>query len=106
MGGEYTSCKINNWKKIAPMPRAYIPPVGDFSKILLPNPDWTGVPWTREIIERMVRKRFAPNELQGVVWVDLCEDGANPGSVLKAVKERIFRGALQTLAVGATDELA
>eukprot|EP00978_Attheya_sp_CCMP212_P038535 scaffold191920_cov49-Attheya_sp.AAC.2 len=99
-------CKINNWKKISPMPRAYIPPVGDFSKIPLPNPDWTGVPWTGEIIERMVRKRFAPNELQGVVWVDLCQDGANPGSVLKAVKERTFLGAHQTLALGATDELA
>lgn len=84
-------CRINNWQKIAPMPRTYNPPVGNVSKSELPDPDWTELPWTSDQLQKMVEKRFTEEELSGVEWETLCIHGEIPGTVLRQVAALVRR---------------
>jgi hypothetical protein len=86
-------CRINNWKKIGPMPGCYVERPPEKQKRdadVLPNPEWTLMPWSREGILVLVRKRFTEAELKDI-QLDFIQHGANPLRVIKFIKTMIKR---------------
>jgi len=84
-------CKINNWKKIRPMPGSYagLPPE-ESTADELPDPNWTMMPWSAKELRRLVEKRFSDSELDSIS-LDFITDGANPADVMATVREMIAR---------------
>jgi hypothetical protein len=66
-------CKINNWKKIGPMPRSYAEvPLEEGSAEVLKNPIWTLMPWSKEEMQALMHRRFSKKDLAGVDldWIE------------------------------------
>jgi hypothetical protein len=82
-------CRINNWKKVGPMPGSYSePPPEERDAAVLPDPDWTDMPWSKDELLSVVKKAFTQAELKDVS-LDFIETGANPGRVKKLIEGKI-----------------
>lgn len=88
-------CKINNWKKIRPMPGSYneLPPEERTAQYL-PAPNWTMMPWSKKELQALVRKRFSDSELEGI-GPDFIKDCANPTFVIEIIQSIIAKKATE-----------
>jgi hypothetical protein len=60
-------CRINNWKKITPMPGSYVEiPPEERDAATLPDPNWTLMPWSEQELLYLVAKRFTTADLVGI----------------------------------------
>jgi len=77
-------CRINNWKKIAPLPGSYVDiEIDERTAEKLPDPTWTLMPWSSEEMTAFVEKCFPKIDLSCLSFP--ITDGMNPTAVHRAV---------------------
>lgn len=68
-------CRLNNWKKVVPMPGAYEPPAGnsDGREQKCPDLDWNHMLWSHQQLLQLVKSH-----------------GVNPTTVIRYLKEKLI----------------
>lgn len=96
-------CRINNWKKIVPMPGAYEPPQAGLNLVPLPDPAWTGMPWTKAQLVDLLKGRFANPVFSqfSEERINEISDGDNPTLVIRKFR-RLAEAQRREAAPGGT----